>query len=240
MSKLYFTLLVANKWYQNQDKILTTKKGTKILVSFGIDISLQKEAQSQLINTHVQLSLQKKSLEETRNALKKQASRDYLTNLYNRRYFQQISQDLINIARREGGTLSIIILDIDKFKMVNDTYGHNAGDQVLKQLASILTDHTRDSDIVARLGGEEFALLLLNSDRNGAAILAEKLRKTVEDHTVTIDSKTAISFTISLGVSSADVKSDTTIDSALNDSDTALYKAKNSGRNKVVIHSRVT
>jgi len=226
---------VANKWYQIQEKILITEKGERILVSFALDISMQKEAQSQLINAHVQLSHQTKALKAAEEELKKQANHDYLTDLYNRRYFQQISQDLLNIAKREAIKLSIIMLDIDKFKMVNDTYGHSAGDQVLKHLALVLTEHTRKSDIVARIGGEEFAVLLLNSDKNSAAVIAEKLRETVDGQSVPIDGETHISFTVSLGVASVDVENESNIDTALNRSDTALYRAKNSGRNKVMV-----
>jgi len=228
---------VANKWYQIQEKILVTKKNERILVSFALDISMQKEAQSQLINAHVQLSHQTKALKVAREELREQANHDYLTGLYNRRYFHQISQDLINIAKREARKLSIIMLDIDKFKLVNDTYGHSAGDQVLKHLASTLTEHTRNSDIVARLGGEEFAVLLLNSDTKGAAVIAEKLRRAIESQPVTTDDETNISFTASLGVSSVDIETDVNIDAASNRSDSALYKAKNSGRNKVIVHS---
>jgi len=229
---------VANKWYQIQEKILVTEKSERILVSFALDISMQKEAQSQLINAHVQLSHQTKALKAAKEELKNQAHHDYLTGLYNRRYFQQISQDLINLAKRETSKLSIIMLDIDKFKMVNDTYGHSAGDQVLKHFAKTLTEYTRNSDIVARLGGEEFAVLL-HSDEKGAEVIAEKMRKAIESQPVTIDTENYISLTVSLGVSSVDVENDVNIDTALNKSDTALYKAKNSGRNKVIIHSSI-
>lgn len=228
---------VANKWYQIQEKILVTEKNERMLVSFALDISMQKEAQSQLINAHVQLSHQTKALKAAEEELKKQANNDYLTGLFNRRYFQQISLNLINIAKRQAGNLCVIMLDIDKFKMVNDTYGHSAGDEVLKHLSSTLTKYTRESDIVARLGGEEFAVLLLNSDIKNTAATAEKLRKTVESHPVTIENGTDVSITISLGVSSVDVENDESIDTALNRSDTALYEAKNSGRNKVIVHS---
>ncbi len=121
--------------------------------------------------------------------------------------------------------------------MVNDTYGHSAGDQALKHLALTLSKHTRKSDIVARFGGEEFVVLLANSDSNGAAVIAEKLRKAVESQTVIIDDKTVVSFTISLGVATVDVENDANIDAALNRSDVALYKAKNSGRNKTITYS---
>ncbi len=228
---------VANKWYQIQEKILTIENNKKLLITFALDISMQKETQSQLINSHVQLSFQTKALKEAKEKLKEQASHDYLTNLYNRRYFQHLSQDLISIAKREAIELSIIMLDIDCFKMVNDTYGHSTGDQVLKHLAAILNKHTRESDIVARIGGEEFAILLLHADENRAAEIAEKLRASVETQPVKINENTEIPFTISLGVASVDVENDLNIDACLNKSDAALYDAKNSGRNKMIVYS---
>ncbi len=231
---------VANKWYQIQEKILSIEEDKKLLISFSLDISMQKETQSQLINSHVQLSFQTKALKEAKEKLKEQASHDYLTNLYNRRYFQYISQDLINLAKREASDLSVIMLDIDNFKKVNDTYGHSNGDQVLIHLASILTEHIRESDIVARIGGEEFAILLLHTDKAGAAEIAEKLRVSVEEQPLILDDKTCIPLTISLGISSVDVNNDLNIDTCLNQSDTALYEAKNSGRNKLIIYKPLT
>lgn len=226
---------VANKWYQVQAKTILTKQNKRVLISFMFDISMQKEAQSQLINAHVQLSSQAKALEAAKEELKRQANIDYLTGIYNRRYFQQISYDLINIAKRESIDLSIIMLDIDRFKTINDTYGHGGGDQVLKYLSALLTEHTRDSDIVARIGGEEFAILLLNSDKNAAGIFAESLRKIIADQTVTLDDGREISFTASLGISAVVVDNANHIEPALNLADAALYEAKKSGRNKVVI-----
>ena len=228
---------VANKWYQIQEKILVTEQGQKLLVSIGLDINMQKEVQSQLISSHVQLSRKTQALNEAQEALKIQASHDYLTNVHNRRYFQLIAKDMIRAAKREDSDLSVIMIDVDRFKQVNDTYGHSVGDQTLKHIVSILCETVRESDIVARIGGEEFAILPLSTDLEGAAELAEKLREAVSTHPVRIDDKTDIPVTISLGVASVDVHTDINIDNSLNTSDQALYKAKQSGRNKVAVYS---
>jgi len=227
---------IANKWYQVQVNLSTLENGKQYLTSFAMDISLQKEAQSQLINSHVQLQQKTTALEKAREQLKKQANQDPLTSLYNRRYFQDISQKLINIAKREGNDLSVIMLDIDNFKNINDSYGHSIGDEVIINLSNFLVEKTRESDIVARFGGEEFAILLPQTDTQGAFKIASLIREVVEQHKLKISGSNIIQYTISLGVDSFDLSSDHKIDEALNRADSALYEAKNSGRNKVVLN----
>jgi len=227
---------VANSWYLVQEKVVTLENKRRVIISFHLDISMQKEAQSQLINTHVQLRQQTQALEEAQEKLKEQASRDPMTNLYNRRYFQDISEELINIAKRESLALSIIMLDIDRFKTINDTHGHAVGDDVIKLLAALLLEYTRDSDVVARLGGEEFAILLPHTDRTGAFNIASKIREVVEKQIVKTDTDKNIQFTISSGVDGVNLEKDNKIDTALNNADKALYIAKQSGRNTVVTH----
>jgi len=171
---------------------------------------------------------------KVQNKLKEQTIRDPLTNLYNRRYLQDIAQDLINIAKRDKTPLSIIILDIDKFKNINDSYGHAIGDDVIVLLSLILKKQTRLSDVVARIGGEEFIILLPNTNIDGALTIANLLRETVENESVEVDGGKNINFTISLGVDSIDSNSDKNIDGPMQRADRALYSAKDSGRNTVV------
>ncbi len=173
-------------------------------------------------------------LEEAQKQLKEQANRDYLTGLYNRRYFNEIAQDLIYISKREQKVFSVILLDIDKFKYINDTYGHNVGDDVLKILSNTLVETLRESDIIARFGGEEFAILLPFTDIEGARVIAEKLRTTVANKKVITPDGDIIRFTVSLGVTSI-LPDDKSIDQTVNRADKALYKAKRSGRNRVVV-----
>ena len=174
-------------------------------------------------------------LEEAKQQLKELANKDYLTGLYNRRYFNEIAQDFINVSKREKESFSVIMLDIDKFKNINDTYGHGVGDDVIKILSKILLETTRKSDIVSRFGGEEFALLLPFTDKDSAFIIAEKIRSTVQNKKIIINDGKIIQFTISLGVDLI-LNTDENIELSLNRADKALYIAKESGRNKVIIN----
>ena len=180
------------------------------------------------------LSKINKELQRLKDALQEQVNIDPMTNLYNRRYFYSIATEFVLLAQREHQDMTIMMLDIDFFKRVNDTYGHAAGDVVIKRLASLMQTHTRKSDIVVRLGGEEFAILLPNTTLDGAKNMAQKLKKTVEQEAVMIDSTTIIHFTVSIGLSQI-YPHENTIDPALSRADQALYKAKENGRNRVEI-----
>ena len=170
--------------------------------------------------------------------LKLLASTDPMTKLYNRRYFSKISEHTLDLAKREKKDLSIIMLDIDKFKNVNDTYGHNVGDEVIIHLANEMRKHQRESDISARFGGEEFVILLPNTDSEGAKIVAQKLRESVENAKIVYDGTNTLSYTISLGVSQIDLSKNQTIEDGLKESDDALYEAKETGRNKVCVNGK--
>jgi len=187
------------------------------------------EALTNLSNTVIM------ELEEAEQQLKEQANKDYLTGLYNRRYFNEVAQKLINISKREKKIFSVLMLDIDKFKNINDTYGHIVGDDVIKTLSDTITQTVRTSDIVSRYGGEEFALILPFTDKNGALNIAEKIRKNVENKKINIENGKIIKFTVSIGVDQI-LNTDKSIDQALNRADEALYIAKNTGRNKVIVN----
>ena len=174
-------------------------------------------------------------LEETKKKLKEQASKDYLTGLYNRRYFHKIAYDFMSLSKRKTKPFAVIMLDIDKFKNINDTYGHSAGDDIIKTLADLLSTFSRKSDIISRYGGEEFALLLPFTDKNNAYTVAEKIRVAVEKQKVHMNDGTTIQFTISLGVDQI-LNTDTSINQSIDRADKALYLAKNSGRNKVIMN----
>ena len=192
------------------------------------------DALTNLSNTVIdELNNANKKLEEAQNKLTEQANHDYLTNLYNRRYFNEVAQGFLQVAKREGNNVSVLMLDIDKFKGINDSYGHLIGDEVIKVLSAILIDNTRAADIVSRFGGEEFAILLPSTDGRGAFAIAEKLRCVVENNTIRIE-KYNIKFTISIGISSINYHNDNHISEALNRADKALYEAKENGRNRTV------
>lgn len=173
-------------------------------------------------------------VEERTKELKELSNRDPLTNLYNRRYLDDVSEELMLLAKRNCTNLSVLMIDIDMFKNVNDSYGHDVGDEVIKFLAKKLLSSLRESDIVSRIGGEEFAVILPDTSLANAKNKAEEIRKEVELINFLLEDKTIINFTISTGVSTLDSILDSSFDNILKRSDEALYEAKHSGRNKVV------
>ena len=160
---------------------------------------------------------------------------DYLTNIPNRRYLFETGSKYFHLAKREENSLSIICIDIDHFKKINDTYGHDIGDEILKLVAKTMGRFVRKSDIIARTGGEEFTILLNNVDASNAYIVAEKIRTTIEDLNYKNDNQ-VVKITISLGISQ--LKNDgINLNSIIKRADTALYQAKEQNRNKTIIYS---
>jgi diguanylate cyclase len=166
--------------------------------------------------------------------LKKEAKEDHLTGLNNLRQFESILDNFTYKTLKEK-KLSLLFIDIDYFKKINDTYGHIVGDKILKELAEILIETFGENDIISRNGGEEFSVLLIDSSVQQAMKIAEKLRGKVEGNIFTISDELDLRITISIGVSTYP---DTTkkIEELLNDADCALYEAKISGRGKVVLY----
>ena len=159
------------------------------------------------------------------------ANTDPLTGINNRRHFFQLADKELARTVRYQSDLSILMLDIDNFKSINDNFGHSIGDQVIKSAADTLTSLLRENDIVGRLGGEEFAALLPGTAIRPGHDAAERIRKTVSETAIPVAGK-QIRFTVSIGV--AQYKSeDDNIDSIINRADSALYEAKKSGRNQV-------
>ena len=158
---------------------------------------------------------------------------DGLTMLYNRRYFfENIEREFIR-AERYNSPLSAAMLDIDFFKKINDTYGHQAGDSVLKFLSETITAQLRKTDLIFRYGGEEIIILLPETTKEQASIPLERLRKYIENSTIEYNNQ-EIKFTVSIGLSEKNDKMPT-YEELVYASDEALYKAKNSGRNRIVI-----
>jgi len=157
---------------------------------------------------------------------------DGLTQVYNKRYFLEVLEREISRGHRYGRDLSLIMFDIDHFKKVNDTFGHLAGDYVLKHLASVIKERIRREDIMARYGGEEFAIVLPEIDNYNARQFAEKIRRIVERTTFKFED-TKIPITISIGVASA-TPDITGPNEFIKISDENLYEAKRRGRNCVV------
>ena len=192
-------------------------KGDAALVTAVRDITTHKEMEAYLKNI---------------------ANSDVLTGVGNRRFFLEQGKKEYSRATRYSQPLSLLMMDIDHFKNINDTYGHDIGDIALKALADICTATLRESDIFARLGGEEFAAILPCTDIKGAQIIAERLRENIQAM-VTPSEKGDIQFTASMGVTEmrgqVDKGKEEDIEIMLNRSDKGLYEAKETGRNKVVL-----
>lgn len=170
------------------------------------------------------------NIEKERRYLRQQATTDTLTGIYNRSGFNQFLTMEIQRAQRYGSPLSLIMLDIDHFKNINDTFGHNVGDDILKALTKVISENIRSYDIFARWGGEEFAILAPHTDNESAIMLAEKLRKAIED----TDFSPAEKLTCSFGVTGL-IKDNCVAREIIEHADRALYEAKRSGRNRVCI-----
>lgn len=165
-------------------------------------------------------------------ALKDSAIRDPLTGLYNRRFLEESYEKLISGILRRGTILGLLMCDLDYFKQVNDTYGHDAGDTLLKETSAILTRSVRNSDLVIRFGGEEFLVLIIDAKEGTAPVIAEKIRQRIEENKIRFGNDT-VQKTISIGVSEFPIDTENFWE-AIKFADVALYNAKARGRNKVV------
>lgn len=184
----------------------------------------------------VSLALSQRALEAER-AQKKQAQvdarTDYLTGLFNRRYFVELAERELAHAARYQDPLSLLIIDIDHFKEVNDTWGHNSGDTVLQRVAHLIRDALREEDILGRIGGEEFAVALIGTDKEHALEVAQRIRTSVANTVITLSNDKAVNVTLSIGLTQLD-KRNSSLDGLLHQADKALYEAKDSGRDTVV------
>lgn len=167
--------------------------------------------------------------------LKNQAIRDPLTSLYNRRYFEEEVTKQILEAKSKQQPYTVLMLDADHFKNVNDTYGHKVGDKVLIELAATAERALRDNDIVARYGGEEFVVFLPGIHADQGRVVADRLRQSIAGQVVYSDAKQPVHFTVSVGVSSSDISDN--VDTLIKTADEALYRAKQNGRNRVEVFS---
>lgn len=172
--------------------------------------------------------------------LKKQleilVSTDSMTKLYNRRFFENTAEIHFELAKRNQADLSVIMLDVDNFKYFNDNYGHKVGDLILIDLANILRNLSRKSDIICRFGGEEFIILLPQTNLDGASLMAEKIRIHIEEFTLQLDNSNQLRFTASLGVSQVNILTDHDIEFCIKRADDGLYEAKNSGKNQIKVN----
>lgn len=222
-------IVLADRQEDPQIKIQLFKSG---LVEDYVTLPVSIEE----IGAKAEVYLQKQILEEeleARNALlQKMSITDTLTKVYNRRYLRQRLNEEIKKVKRYGYSVSCLMLDIDYFKKINDKYGHQEGDRVLKGLAFLLKKNIRSIDLISRYGGDEMIILFPHTDLKGAHIVAERLRKKVEEYNFG-NPKKPLRFTVSMGLVSFDKEDVLGEDSLMRAMDKQLYKAKQTGRNKV-------
>jgi diguanylate cyclase (GGDEF)-like protein/PAS domain S-box-containing protein len=173
-------------------------------------------------------------IKKLQNQLTKMARTDYLTGLFNRMFFYKRAKEELSRANRNQKQFSLLMLDIDYFKKINDKFGHPAGDAVLQRISHVCQNGLRESDVIGRLGGEEFGVLLTECQLHDAEIAAERLRQMVASETVKYEEED-INCTISIGISSW-TEDTLTVDSLIKMADDALYRAKNSGRNRICLY----
>jgi diguanylate cyclase (GGDEF)-like protein len=174
-------------------------------------------------------------LKQSQEALADMAIRDALTGCFNRREFHRRLQEEMAVSRRYGRSLSLLMLDLDHFKVVNDTYGHQVGDEVLKAVAGMVRLQLRAVDMVARFGGEEFTVILPETAVAGGVAVAERIRSHVENSRVTLETGEAVQITVSIGVVAFPLSgtAPSSEERLIAEADRALYIAKNKGRNRV-------
>lgn len=205
-----------------EDEILQEKR--------NIERSLQRvdEAYKNLEQILSEVNTKKKELEILNAELEDQAITDPLTGLKNRRYLLEEINKLVELRGAGSPMFSVLLIDIDHFKYVNDTFGHPVGDLVLQEVSLRLTESVRETDIVTRMGGEEFVVILPNTKQQQAMIIAEKLRATFEHNNWV---STPITISIGIGI----FRTGDTSGSLLSKADVALYQSKQSGRNRVTV-----
>jgi two-component system, cell cycle response regulator len=224
-------VIVMTSAEDNVDRNLAFLNGANDFISKPID-EMEMVAR---VNVHFRLARTIRELEASRKALSEQATTDSLTRLKNRRAFFEVGAKALAMARRYVSDLSVILLDIDHFKLINDSYGHSVGDEAIVLVADVLTELARTEDTVARIGGEEFAILLPDTNRLGTAVLAERVRSAIEREQLIVGDKIH-PMTASFGIASFGVDPAETIDQLLGVADNRLYLAKNAGRNRICVN----
>jgi diguanylate cyclase (GGDEF)-like protein len=164
------------------------------------------------------------------------AELDELTGLYNRRKFLELAEKEAEKCKRYQRPFSFMMLDLDHFKTVNDTYGHQAGDTVLRSFADVVKNQIRNVDVMGRLGGEEFGIVLVETHLDAARVVAERIRQAVAGAHLHFTEKDSVAITVSIGLTEA-ANSDCVVDHIISKADTALYKVKEAGRDHVEIYN---
>ncbi len=210
-----FQNTVNGRWYQCRDQAIYWVDGRLVRMEIATDITARKQIEDEL--------------KQAKEAAEQLARTDELTGLSNRRAFFEMGEKLFQRAQRFDDKLTLLMFDIDHFKKINDQYGHAAGDRVLQSLGGLLKQTSREIDVVGRLGGEEFALILPETDLAGATELAERLCQNISSLLIRT-ANTSIKFTISIGIAELKARHKS-LDDILLQADKALYTAKDNGRN---------
>lgn len=210
----------ADAWFQLQEGTLTLPDGRTAMYSIANDISAVKEMQNNLAEAHAELAFKNEQLESL-------SVTDRLTGLFNRRKFDEVFENECERALRTQLPLTLMIADIDHFKTVNDSYGHQIGDQVLVTIAQLLQQGVRKVDTVARWGGEEFVILCPATDLARACALADNIRLAIGGHDFPVLGRKTCCFGV------AEYHPGEAPEAAVKRADDALYRAKNEGRNQV-------
>lgn len=212
----------SENWYHVHQRSIEWLDGSQKIVIAMSEINALKRMQKSLSEAHAELALRHRALEVAANT-------DRLTQLYNRQYLDSIIEKEFARATRYQTAFSLILIDCDHFKTVNDTHGHQVGDLVLGELAQLLRESVRASDIVGRWGGEEFLLVLPDTGIASAARLSEKLRCAIDSHEFSVVLHKTASFGVTL------LRPNETIKEFISRVDQALYRAKQNGRNRVEV-----
>jgi diguanylate cyclase (GGDEF)-like protein len=178
-------------------------------------------------------------LRSAETKLLRMAHTDALTNMYNRHFFMKRLSEEFERIRRHGSVMSVLVFDLDHFKRVNDTFGHDLGDAVLVAISEVVNRIKRSTDIACRLGGEEFALLLPETDKTGAINLAQRLRRGIQEYPYKSKTNKELKVTASIGVATVTPQTREP-ESILKTADRALYKAKDGGRNMVCVDNEIS
>jgi diguanylate cyclase (GGDEF)-like protein/PAS domain S-box-containing protein len=234
-SKDAFQALRKNEYIRYKDLPLKAKNGDLIAVEFVSNV--YKVGNRKVIQCNIRDITDRKQahkdLLKSKNLLRQQSIRDHLTGLFNRRYLEETMVRELNRASRRNLPVGLILADVDYFKRINDTYGHAAGDAILRKLGEVLRENVRSEDVASRYGGDEFIILLPEASREVTKNRAEKLLEIVRQAIIRFNEVTFESVTLSAGVSVFS-EDGAAPESILKAADLALYHAKEKGRNRVV------